>query len=334
MTLIFFSTLIISFMLLKIFILYSGKLGIVDIPNGRSSHVKSTPSGSGIAIFSAVILVLFFIDLKEYQNYSLSIIAVLFIFALGIYDDLKNSPALYKLAIITLGAIFICFDGLIIVNLGTYFGYPVILSSLWLSIPFTIITVVGFTNALNLIDGLDGLAGGISIIIFSSLWYVGSQHSIPLLLLASPIMIAALLGFLAFNWNPAKAFMGDSGSLTLGFIISILSISAISQEVNPIVILYLLALPIIDTLLVIVRRKRNNLPIFAPDRNHIHHILLDVFDGRVKRTVITILFIQVLYTSFGLIVVESIPQEIALLLFVISLISLYLLTKKTHKKIR
>lgn len=242
---VFISTLVISLALLKIFIIYSNKLGIIDRPNERSSHIVSTPSGSGVAMFAAVIFVFFFIDLKDYQNYSFSLIAVLFILALGFYDDLKDSPILYKFSIITLGAVFLCFDGLVITNIGTYFGRPITFPSLWLSIPFTVIAVVGFTNALNLIDGLDGLAASISIVIFSSLWYIGYQYNDPLLLLISPIMIATLSAFLIFNWNPAKVFMGDSGSLTLGFIISTLSISALSNQVNPLVVLYLLALPII-----------------------------------------------------------------------------------------
>jgi UDP-GlcNAc:undecaprenyl-phosphate GlcNAc-1-phosphate transferase len=320
-------------MLSKIFIVCSNKLGIMDIPNERSSHIQSTPNGSGIAIFSAVIFVLLFLDLKEYQNYGFSMIAVLFILVLGIYDDLKDVSALYKFSIITLASLFLCFDGLIIINLGTYFGYPIIFSSLWLSIPFTVIAVVGFTNALNLIDGLDGLAGSISIVIFSSLWYIGYQYNDPLLLLISPVMIAALSGFLIFNWNPAKVFMGDSGSLTLGFIIVMLTISALSNQANPIVMLYLLALPIIDTLVVIVRRKRNHRPIFAPDRHHIHHVLLDVFNGKVKKTVVTIIFIQLLYTLFGLIIVINIPHEIALLLFIVNIIGWYILLNRLSKKL-
>lgn len=247
---------------------------------------------------------------------------MLFILALGIYDDLKNSSVLCKFSTITLSAIFLCCDDLIIVNLGTYFGYPIVFSSLWLSIPFTVIAVVGFTNALNLIDGLDGLAGlagSISIVIFSSLWYIGYQYSDPLLLLISPVMIAALSGFLIFNWNPAKVFMGDSGSLTLGFIISILSISALSNQVNPVIVLYLLALPIIDTLIIIIKRKINHRPIFSPDKQHIHHVFLDFFNGKVKITVVAIIFIQLLYTLFGLIMVEIGGYEIALL-FISSII--------------
>jgi UDP-GlcNAc:undecaprenyl-phosphate GlcNAc-1-phosphate transferase len=220
----FLSTLTISLVLVKIFTFFSRQLGIIDIPNARSSHTDSIPSGSGIAILSSIVLVLLFTDLKDFQNYSFSIIAILFVFTLGVYDDFKNSSPRYKLLIISIGAIFLYIDGLMISNIGTYFNYTITLS--WLSMPFTIVAVVGFTNALNLIDGLDGLAASISIVIFASLWFIGQQNNDPVLSLVSPIIISALLVFLVFNWNPAKVFMGDCGSLTLGFIISILAIKA------------------------------------------------------------------------------------------------------------
>lgn len=323
----FIATLVVSLILLKLYVIFSYQLGIVDIPDARSSHIQPTPSGSGVVLFLTIILILFFSDLKEYQSYILSLFAVFFIFMLGVYDDFKCLSPLYKILIITLSATLLYLDGFAVTNIGTYFGYTIEL--FWLSIPFTIMAVVGFTNALNLIDGLDGLAACISIIIFSALWYIGYQNNDSLLLL-SPIIIAALIGFLIFNWNPAKVFMGDAGSLTLGFVIAMLSIKAL-YYVTPVVMLYLLALPLIDTLIIIVRRKRSNRPIFAPDKHHIHHIFRDFFNDSVRKTVIAIALVQIIYTLFGFMAVTIMPQEVALLLFILSLISWYILLNKLSK---
>ncbi len=325
-----FATFIASFIALKLFITFSNQLGIIDIPNERSVHIKAIPSGSGIAIFLSVFFILVFTYSNEYQHYSLSIIGVLLVFLLGVYDDLRGAVPLYKVIIIAVGTLFLCLDGLMITNLGTYFGYPLIMLS-WLSVPFTIIAVVGFTNALNLIDGLDGLAASISIVIFSSFWFVGSQNNDQFLLLTSPIIISALVVFLVFNWNPAKLFMGDSGSLTLGFVISIMSIKSINY-IEPVIILYLLAIPIIDTIVVMIRRKRSKRPIFFADKQHIHHIFFNIFKEDVKKTVIFITLIQVSYTAFGLIVVVNMPYEMALLLYITSLMGWYILLNKLSQK--
>ena len=313
-------TFVISLILLGLFIRYADQLGFVDIPDFRSSHKRATPSGSGIAFFVAAILVSLFTDVGIYHNYILTVIAALMVFSLGVYDDLKNLHARYKLYIIAVAAILSFLDGFVITGAGTYFGYTI--PFLWLSLPITVFAVVGFTNALNLIDGLDGLAGSICIIILSSLWFIGYQNNDYLLMGVTSIIIPALLAFLVFNWNPAKAFMGDSGSLTLGFLISILGIRALDY-VSPVVILYLVAFPLIDTLVIITKRKKYGQPIFSPDKNHAHHVFLNVFNGNVKKTVLLIAFLQIAYTLFGITLVTVLPQELSLLLLLLSIVSWY-----------
>ena len=313
-------TFILSLIFLAIFARIAGQLGFSDTPDFRSSHKQSIPSSSGIAFFVAIILASSFTDLNVYHNHGLSILAALLVLLLGVFDDLKNYRARYKLYIITVAAILSCVDGFIIKDIGIYFGYTIPLMSI--SIPFTIFAVVAFTNALNLIDGLDGLAGTISIIILSSLWFIGYQNNDLLLMGVTALIVPALLAFLVFNWNPAKIFMGDSGSLTLGFIISILSIKALDY-VNPVVILYLVAFPLLDTLIIMTRRRMYGRSIFHPDRNHAHHVFLDVFNGKVKTTVLIIAVIQLAYTLAGILLVRTLPQEVTLPFLVLNIVIWY-----------
>ena len=329
----FFLTFILSLIFLAVFVRFAGQFGFSDIPDFRSSHKQVTPSSSGIAFFVAIFIASFFTDLSIFHNHGLSILAVLLVFLLGVFDDLKNYRARYKLYVVTAAAILSYWDGFMIKDIGTYFGYTIPLISI--SIPFTIFAIVAFTNSLNLIDGVDGLAGTISIIILSSLWFIGYQNNDNFLMGVTVLIVPALLAFLVYNWNPAKVFMGDSGSLTLGFIISILSIKALDY-VNPVVILYLVAFPLFDTLIIMIRRKMYGRSIFYPDRNHAHHVFLNVFNGKVKVTVLFITSIQLIYTLIGIMLVGSLPQEATLLFFVFNIVIWYfVLTRlcKNHSRL-
>lgn len=329
----FFLTFILSLILTGVFVRFAGQLGFTDTPDFRSSHKQATPSSSGIAFFIAIFIASFFTNLTIYHDYSLTILAILFVFLLGVFDDLKNYRARYKLYVVTIAALLSCADGFLIKDIGTYFGHTIPLLSV--SIPFTVFAVVAFTNSLNLIDGLDGLAGTISIIILSSLWFIGYQNNDQLLMGAAALIVPALLAFLVFNWNPAKVFMGDSGSLTLGFVISILSIKALDY-VNPIVILYLVAFPLFDTIIIMIRRKMYGRSIYHPDRNHAHHVFLNVFNGKVKITVIILALIQIAYTLAGILLVRILPQEVTLAFLVLNIVVWYfILTRlcKNHSRL-
>lgn len=312
----FILTFIICLFLLGVFIKYASRMGFVDTPNLRSSHKRITPSCCGIAILLSIIIISLFSDFILYQTHEKTVLAIFLVFAVGVLDDLKNIRARYKLIAITFSSILVILDGFLINNIGTYFNNT--LTLLWLAIPFTLFAITAFTNSLNLIDGIDGLAGTISLIIFSSLWYLGKQNNDILIIEVTTLLIPAILAFLVINWNPAKAFMGDSGSLMIGFIIAILSIKALSY-VNPIVILYLLALPIIDTLVVVIKRKSNGHPIFSPDKNHVHHVLLQTFNGNVRKTVTVMALAQVSYTAIGIMLVINIPQQVSLLFFILNI---------------
>ena len=313
-------TFLVSLIFIRCFIKCAGKFGFVDTPNLRSSHKKTTPSSCGIAFFSAILLASTFTDMNVYHEYGKTIVAIFLILALGALDDLKGLRARYKVFVIAIASILSSWDGLVLTNIGTYFGYTIPL--LWTATPLTIISIIAFTNALNLIDGLDGLAGSISIIILGSLFTIGYQNNDLLLIGVTTLIIPALLAFLTYNWNPAKAFMGDSGSLTLGFIISILCIHSLNY-VSPIVILYIVAVPIIDTIIVITKRVQQHRPIFSPDKNHIHHVLLNNYNKNIKKTVTAIALIQLAYSCTGIIFVKYLPQEISTPFYLLSILVWY-----------
>jgi len=311
---------IFSLALLEIFIRFVVRLGFIDTPNHRSNHVTSTPSSAGIPVFFAIALGSVFFSPDIFHDYIPTVFGIFLIFMLGVYDDLKDIRARYKVVIIALVTVLSCWDGLVIMNAGTYLGYTISLG--WLAIPLTLFAVLGFTNALNLIDGVDGLAGTISIIILGSLWFIGYQNHDVFLMGLPTLIIPALLAFLIYNWHPAKVFMGDSGSLSLGFVISLLSIRAL-EYVSPVVILFLIAIPVIDTFVIISRRKIYRQPVFYPDKNHAHHVLLNYFKGNVKKTVIVIAMIQLVYSLLGMTLVKVMPQAVTLPIFLLNIVAWY-----------
>jgi len=201
--------------------------------------------------------------------------------------------------------------------------------------------LVAFTNALNLIDGIDGLAGTISLVIISSFGYIGYEYSNTLMMTLSAFTLASLLSFMILNYPPAKIFMGDSGSLSLGFIIALLAILSI-EYIHPIGILYLAALPILDTLIVTIRRARRGVSILNPDKTHIHHLLLRYIgdkdeEGHIingnKRTVWVLVVFQLLFAVMGLMMSEyanAVPI-LALVGFAIIFILTYMIFTKIEK---
>lgn len=283
----------VTFILLKIFIQQSEKMGLIDMPNKRSSHKQPIPRGAGIVfgfVFLITLLLFYFFASHEYE-YTYIFFAFTIVYLTGLYDDCKEISSRKKFMFIILAAFLAYLDGFQITTLGGYLGFELSLG--YLALPFTIFAVVGFTNALNLTDGLDGLAGSISVVILASLVYIGYKNADMILIYVPLFLIAPLLAFLYFNWFPAKLFMGDSGSLFLGFSISILSIYAL-EYINPSSILFLAAIPILDTMIVMRRRKQRKQSLFVADKNHLHHILLG-FKKDQHFTVASLLKLQIIF---------------------------------------
>lgn len=275
--------LIFTFLLTFIFIKNARFLGLVDIPNERSSHSKITPRGAGIGFGFA-----FFISIILFENRFF--LAIFLVFFIGILDDHRDTTPKAKFYMIFFATFLLYLDDISIYSLGTFLGYEL---SLWIfALPFTMFALSGFTNALNLIDGLDGLAGTISFIILSTFLYIGLVHQDELIVTICSVVLSSLI----FNWNPAKIFMGDSGSLFLGFVISVVATISL-KYIHPISVFYLAALPIVDTLIVMVRNGKSP---FSPDKTHIHHILLNFFQKKVKKTIFFLILMQSVFSLFGL----------------------------------
>ncbi len=273
-------------------------------------------------IFAIILADLLFYT-SETFSHIWSLFGVFLVFVIGFLDDHRDSSPKTKFITIFIAVLFFYQDGIVIDSLGTIFGINLPLG--WLAIPFTMFAVAGFTNALNLSDGLDGLAGSLSFVVLSVLCYIGFQNNDGFIVSLSASFMAAIAAFLIFNWNPAKIFMGDSGSLTLGAVIALLSIKALDY-IQPTAILFLAALPIKDTIIVMIRRKLNGSSIFCADKTHIHHVMLKFFNGNIKKTVVLLALLQLFYSLIALSFIENdYKQRYILTLFILSLTISYIL---------
>jgi UDP-GlcNAc:undecaprenyl-phosphate GlcNAc-1-phosphate transferase len=251
----------------------AAKWGIVDHPGVRKVHAAPIPRIGGLAMAAGVFVAAFVIDLQAQDRWFLIAAAVLVVF--GALDDRFDLNYRIKFIgqILSVGVVVIFGDVRILaITLDDRVLLP-----LWLSLPLTIVFLVGVTNAVNLADGLDGLAGGTTFLCLCAVALLSSisgQTASTALCLA---FAGAVLGFLRFNTYPASIFMGDAGSQLLGFTIGVLSIRATQtggSEVSSAIPILLLAIPILDTLSVMVQRIGEGRSPFSPDKNHIHHKLL------------------------------------------------------------
>jgi len=289
---IFITTLVSVFLLIK----FSDKLGLIDVPNERSMHDKIVPRGAGLAFVSSVFIALLVFDFTYLMKYYYVYLAIAIVFIAGLWDDYQDISPKIKFIFIFFSSVLLYINDIAIFNLGTYFGYELVLPS-WFVFPFTFFAIAGYTNALNLMDGLDGLASSISIVMFMAFLAIGLEHADELLITLSSFFIVTLLAFLLFNWNPAKIFMGDSGSLALGMVIVILSIKAL-EYITPASVLFIIALPILDTFIVMTRRIQRGISPFKADKNHMHHFLYNV-KGDVKYTVMILVVMQMVFSIIG-----------------------------------
>ncbi len=303
--------------------------GLLDIPNERSSHVNQTARGAGIGFYLAVALMLplFYFDII--LTYIWTTFAIFCVFAVGVLDDHHDTSPNTKFFVILICIFLLYLDDIVIIDLGTFFGVELSLGLV--ALPFTAFALVAFTNALNLIDGLDGLAGTISIVILGSFFSIGYNNNDFFMMLLSGAFISSLLAFLIFNWHPASIFMGDSGSLTLGFIISVLAIKSLAY-IPAISILFIAAIPILDTFIVVILRKRSGRSLFSADRCHVHHVLKQFFAEDTQKTVIFLVVLQVIYSLTGLQLDKNIDEGYLLILFIFNIIFFYLFISAMIKR--
>ncbi len=277
----------------------ANKIGAVDIPkDNRRIHTEPIPRLGGLAIyFGFIISVLAFGGMERWLVGIL--LGSVIIVALGIIDDIKPLPAIVKLIVQIFAALVVVYYGKVTIGFITH---PNIFSRGALlqfgevtAIVVTVFWIVGVTNAVNLIDGLDGLAAGVSSIASIAIMFIallsGTGNVVAIVALVTAAVAGACMGFLPYNFNPAKIFMGDTGATFLGFILATLSIQGLLKTATVISFglpLLVLALPIFDTGFAILRRLKNGKPIMEADRGHLHHRLIDM--GFSQRQTVLILY--------------------------------------------
>jgi UDP-GlcNAc:undecaprenyl-phosphate GlcNAc-1-phosphate transferase len=258
------------------------RLGILDHPDHRKVHPNAIPRVGGVAIFGACVLAqsCFLMlnsrvspEFREALDLSARVApAMLIVFATGLLDDLHGLVPWQKLTGQIAAALIVYLSGIQIRGLA---GRS--LGDSW-SLPLTVLWLVACTNAVNLIDGMDGLAAGIGLFATSTTLFAGLLHNNMGLAIVSALLVGSLLGFLRYNFNPATIFLGDCGSLLIGFLLGCFAVIWSQKAVTflgmtaPLIVL---SIPLVDTSMTIARRFLRQQSIFTPDRGHIHHRLLD-----------------------------------------------------------
>jgi len=271
------------------------KIGAIDVPKDkRRMHRVEMPLMGGVAIYTAfIITTLAFCDISSNaKEITGLLIGASVIVVTGIFDDRFNLNPLIKLAMQLIAALIVALCGVTVDNIGIFMGGEMVSLGIF-SIPVTVLWIAGMTNAVNLIDGLDGLSCGVSAI--SALSILISSFFMPdtplFATLLTAILAGACIGFLPYNFNPAKIFMGDTGSMFLGFSLSVISILGVFKTTAVIsywVPFIAFAVPICDTTFAFVRRILKGKSPFSADRGHIHHRLIDM--GFNQRQSVTILY--------------------------------------------
>lgn len=308
------------------------------VSSSRKVHVRPIPRLGGIGIvggFFAPLCALFLVDSGVGDQFlaQTSLIVGLFvggaiIAGLGFYDDLKGAGARLKFSVQFAVALGLYALGFRIEVLANPFGAELTLGLL--SLPLTVLWVVGVINALNLIDGLDGLAGGVAFFGVGTHLLLALMRGDVLLCLLMVSLAGAILGFLVFNFNPASIFMGDTGSMFLGFVLAAVSIKTSSKSGTAVALLVpvmALGLPIMDTLLAMVRRSMLGRPMFSADREHIHHRLMSRLLLSHRTTVLVLYALCTLFMVTALALHFANSVQSALLLSGIGVVIMVLMRK-------
>jgi len=253
----------------------SKRFNVVDHPNDRKIHKTVTPLLGGLAIYFG-----FCLTIISHLPFDNTLIAILtgatFITIFGLLDDIFGSRAIIKLLGQVMAASITYYMGISISFISNPFGDGVIYLG-WLAAPITIIWIVGIINTINLIDGVDGLASGIAAISAFFLTIVAIQGGAQLPIVITVALLGSCLGFLRYNFPPAKIFLGDSGAMLIGYLLAVVSIMGVLKSTIAVTLaipILVLGLPITDTAFAIFRRIKEKRKIFHPDTDHIHHKLI------------------------------------------------------------
>ena len=323
--------LVVSFLLTPVVRALAYKVGAIDVPkDARRMHSVPIPRLGGLAIFFGFLLsVLLFIPLDRDMRSIL--LGTVLIVVLGVIDDIMDLPALLKFVVQIAAALIPALNGVTI----RVFSNPNIFSShpYWrlggLSIPLTVLWIVGVTNAVNLIDGLDGLAAGVSTISASTMLVIallGDEADVALVLGA---LVGACLGFLPYNLHPASMFMGDTGATFLGYVLAVMSIQGLFKYyavISFVVPFLILGLPIFDTAFAFFRRLSHGQSPMRADRGHIHHRLIDM--GLDQKQAVATLYVIAGILGLSAVVLTTGGEQRAMLLFVTLCIAAFFAVRK------
>jgi UDP-GlcNAc:undecaprenyl-phosphate GlcNAc-1-phosphate transferase len=317
---------IITFLIEK----FAVKVGAVDIPNARKIHVDPVPRLGGLAIyisFALSLLVLLLIDHVDLSRLGLQLWGILiggtFIVIVGAMDDIAELSVRSKLLGQTIAAIILFLFGSRIEFIGNPLGGLIYLGGL--SVFLTLFWMIGLTNTVNLIDGLDGLAAGVSSIALVILTVIAFETGRQEVAFVCLVLLGSVLGFLKHNFNPASIFMGDSGSMFLGFMLAAVTVQGVMKSAIAIALLVpivIMGVPILDTAFAIFRRFREKQPLTQADNDHIHHRLLHKGFSQVQTVVIIYVWTAVL--GAAALTLRFASNKIKLLVFLgLALVSLF-----------
>jgi UDP-GlcNAc:undecaprenyl-phosphate GlcNAc-1-phosphate transferase len=292
-------------------------IGAIDVPkDNRRVHTKPIPKLGGLGIFFGFLLGYIFFAPEDTQMISI-LIGSFIIIITGICDDIKPLSALYKFIPQILATLVVVFYGDILLNNIDAFGFRIDFG--FFAYPLTIFFFLGIINAINLVDGLDGLSGGISSIYFLTIGIIAAitKNMGGLEVTIAFLMLGSTLGFLFHNFHPARIFAGDTGSMFMGFMISVIALLGFKNVTltSLIVPLLVLAIPIMDTFFAILRRIIKREPISKPDKLHLHHQLLNMGFGH-RNTVLIIYFIDMLFAIASILYVLK-DAKIGIVVYVI-----------------
>lgn len=324
------ATYLISTLLMFLCAKIAKHVGAIDYPNEeRRIHKKPTPRLGGIGIFVAFMLGYMIFGTPSTEMNAILICGFLLVIT-GIIDDIKPVPNRYKLIIQLICAFITVFYGKFLLTEISALGLNIIFK--WWSYPITIFFIVGAINCINFIDGMDGLSGGICSIYFATVGIIATvmvQHG-GLDVLLSFVLLGATLGYLQHNFHPARIFMGDGGSMFLGYMVAVIALIGYKNVTfsSIIVPLILLAIPIIDTLLAILRRIIKKESAMTPDKDHIHFQLYK-YSKSIKKTVLFIYAIDILFASVSILYVLG-DNKLALYIYIFLLILVLILILKTN----
>ena len=314
------AALVISFLMTPVVKTFAYKVGAVDVPkDARRMHTVPIPRLGGLAIFIGFMFsVLVFGSVRGNGQMQSILLGSVIIVVLGVVDDIMALPAMLKFVVQIAAALIPALNGVVI----QAFSNPNIFSQnlYWvlgpLSIPFTVLWIVAITNAVNLIDGLDGLANGVSAISATTMLVIALLASEAEVAIIMAALVGACVGFMPYNLNPAKMFMGDTGATFLGYILATMSIQGLFKfyaVISFAVPFLILGIPIFDTAFAFIRRIAHGQSPMHADRGHIHHRLIDM--GLNQKQAVATLYVISAMLGLSAVVLTTGGEQKAMVFF-------------------